>query len=119
LPYHRFLVQAPLASVYKLEVFHGIRDVNLFTEYARFGESFVEYTARWSHKRPTLAILHVARLFTDKHYCRILVTFAENRLARVLIQVAPFAATSGRAQARERAPLWQEVAGRRFLLYLH
>ncbi len=33
-------------------------------------------------------------------------TFAENRLARVPVQVASFAATSGSAQTRERATLW-------------
>lgn len=54
----------------------GVRDIDLFTVYAGLGEWFVEYTARRSHKRTTLAILHIARLFTDKHYPRIFRTFA-------------------------------------------
>jgi hypothetical protein len=52
-----------------------------------------------------LAILYVAWLFTDKHYVCIFRTFAENRLARILVQVASFAATGGGAQAPERATL--------------
>jgi hypothetical protein len=105
------LVHAALASLNEFKMFHGICDVDFFTTQASLGERFVEYAARRSRKRSTLAILYVARLFTDKHYLCIFRTFAENRLARVLVQVASCAATSGSAQARERATLWYEVAG--------
>jgi hypothetical protein len=106
LPDERLLVHAALAALNKFKMFHGIRDVDFFTGYAGLSECFVEYAARRSRKRTTLTILYVARLFTDKHYLCFSWTFAVNRLARVLVQIASFAAKSGGAQARERATLW-------------
>ena len=115
LPDERFLVQAPLASLDEFEVFHCVGDINFLPEYARLGEGFVKHTARRSHKRPTLPVLNVSWLFTDKHGCRTLRTFAENRLAGIFVQIAASARKRGGAQARKGAPLWHEFGGRFFL----
>src|SRR6266498_3948125 len=115
LPDQRLLMQASLAPLDPFKMLHGVGDVNLVARNARFSEGFVQETTCRSDERVALAIFHIAWLFTDEHDARVFRPLAENRLGRVLVQIAPFARTCSGPQALESMPLGQECGSRRFL----
>jgi hypothetical protein len=115
LPDRRFLVQAPLAALDPFEMLDGVGDVNLVARTTHFSEGFVQETTCRSDERMALAIFHVAWLFTNEHDACVFRPLAENRLGRVLVQIAPFARTCSGPQAFESMPLGQEFGSRGFL----
>src|SRR6266545_8056507 len=116
LPDQRLLVQASsLATLDPFKMFDGVGDVNLVARNTRFSEGFVQQTTCRSDERTALAIFHIAWLFTDEHDARVFRPLAENRLGRVLVQIAPFARTCRGPQALESLALGQECGSRRFL----
>jgi hypothetical protein len=105
LPDQRLLVQAPLATLDPFKMLHGVGDVNLVARNMGFSEGFVQETTCRSDERMALTIFHVAWLFTNEHDTCVFRPLAENRLGRVLVQIASFARTCSGPQALESMPL--------------
>ena len=80
---------APLSLRLPLEVLDRVGDIYLLARETRFGQSLVEHSARRPDERATGLVLEISGLFTDKDQNGIARPFAENRLRRVFVQVAP------------------------------
>src|SRR3954463_6450690 len=62
-----FLLNAPFSARLPFEMFDGVRNICLFPIDARFYQCFIENSAGRSDKRPSLKVLLISGLLTDKH----------------------------------------------------
>jgi len=83
LPCIRFLVDSSLASRLKLEVFHGVRNINLGCVDSRFFERSSQNSTRRAHKRLALLVFVISRLLADRDHQRVIGAFPEHRLCRM------------------------------------
>ncbi|GBR14527.1 hypothetical protein AA0228_2281 [Gluconobacter frateurii NRIC 0228] len=83
-----FLMNTSVAFLNKLEVFDGITDPRLVTVSTRLAKSSVEKLSRRPHKRSSLKIFLIARLFTDKQNAGGLRPFTKNGARCVMTKIA-------------------------------
>ena len=81
----RRFMNATLAAWLPFEMLHGIRDVDFFSINAGFLERTVEKLASRPDKRPTFAVLGIARLFPDEDDLRARRAFSEDGLRGILV----------------------------------
>ena len=87
----RFGVDAPLASWRKLEMFHGVRDVEFGTIDTCGLQRAIQQLPRRADEWPALLIFFVTRLLADQNHSRLPAPFSKYCLRRILIQAASFA----------------------------
>jgi len=106
-------MDAPLAAHRVLEVLDHVGHIHLAAIDPGLHQRLVEHPPRRAHERLALDVLAVAGLLAHEHHLRLLEPFAEHRLGRALVEIAPPAAGGGLPQARERRLPWDELCGRR------
>ncbi len=107
----RRLVEAALAAWPPFEVLDRIGQVDGLARDRGFLQGAIEQASGRPHKGLALAVLLVPRLLSHQHQLSACPPFAEDRLRRVLPQIASTAALRGPAQARQTASWRQEVCG--------
>ena len=112
LPRRRLLVDPPAAAGLELEVLHGVRDVGLRAVDADLFEDFVEQLPGGADERLAGLVLAVARLLADEDDAGVPRAFPEDRLRRVLVEVAALAELGGRGQLLQFVAGRDEVRGR-------
>src|SRR5438034_2665204 len=81
-------MDAPFPARLPLEMFDGIRDVNLIAVDPRFLECAFEQPARRPNKWFSSKILLIAGLFAQKHQPRVFRSFAEHGLGSAFVKRA-------------------------------
>ena len=115
----RLGMDAPLAALGKFEVFHGVRDVDLFAIEPGFLHRFIQQPPGRPDERMSLAILFVAGHFADHHDSGIRRSFAEHDLRGVPVQVAAAALGRGRLKQRQFMRRRNPRSGGSFLIFCH
>jgi hypothetical protein len=88
---------AAFALRFPFEVFDGIRNVHFVARNAGFHQGFVEQSAGRPDEWMALQILLIAGLLADEDHLGVRGAFAEHRLCRAPIQIAPSAVFGGLA----------------------
>ncbi len=104
-------VDAALTAHDVFEVLHRVGDVHVVHGDAGRLDRVVKHTPGGADERMTFAVFAVAGLLADEHRRGAALAFTENRLRRVLVEIAAAAMLRGVPQAREGAAFGQEVRG--------
>src|SRR5260370_9012003 len=98
----RRFVNAPLADALEFEMFHGVRDVEIFAIQFHRVERAIEHLTRGTYEGSAAQVFLIAGNFADQRDLRVLWTFAENRLRRVFVKLAAAATLDRLAQRLHR-----------------
>ena len=94
----RFFVDASLAALLELEVFHGVGEIDVATVDARIAERSIEKRAGGPDKRQASQVLLVTGLLTDHNNARGWRALAKNGLSGMTVQITTLAFLGGIAQ---------------------
>ena len=99
----RTLVQAPLAALFELKMFHGIGDEGVFACNARLLQRLIENPARRSDKWLAGKVFLVAGLLPDQHQMRARPAFSRHHLGSEFVKWAAHAFGFGSGQGLQAA----------------
>jgi hypothetical protein len=102
-------MNAPFASFLKLEMFHGIGNVNARSIDASIYQRTVKQAAGGADEWPARQVFLVARLLADQHQVRGGRPLAEDRLRGVQIKLTSLAGLGSTTQQRECGMFRQKV----------